>query len=336
MTAATATTIALPVQLRYLPLQLVEQAATDSRELTFSFSSEAPVQRINWDVWEYIYEVLSHDPAHANLDRCNSNAAPLLWNHKTDDQRGVVTKAWIDESDRRGYTTVRFSKSVAGEQLYQDVLDGICSNISFGYRNYEMELTTQREGDYNTYTSVDWEVLEISFCSIPADPSVGVGRSAENTNPVIIRGSIMPPEETPISNTSSSAETELRAELDAAKRELAAAQKREQLTTLFGGLKERGRLLLDARKLSTAEYDGLFGEKSLAGYLEKPDELAAVDFHLRQLEKHSVAPASFAPAIVEGSTPPPPHERKDGNPQEIEAAASRLTAKATSGSRTIV
>lgn len=312
MTAATATTIALPIQFRYLPLEQVQTEAVESRELTFSFSSENPIQRINWDIWDYIYEVLSHDPAHANLGRCNSNAAPLLWNHNRDDQRGVVTRAWIDESDRRGYATVRFSKSPAGEQLLIDVKDGITSNISFGYRNFEMELTTLREGDFDTYTSINWEVFEISFCSIPADASVGVGRSApEETNPVIIRG-LMPPEEIPtISNTSSTAEAELRAELETAQRELAEVKKREQLTQLYGGLKERGRTLLDARKLSTAEYDGLFGEKSLAGYLEKPDELAAVDFHLRQLEKHSVAPASFAPAIATGEIPLPPHEREE-------------------------
>ncbi|PZV19205.1 MAG: hypothetical protein DCF22_00625 [Leptolyngbya sp.] len=311
MTAATATTIALPVQFRYLPLQQVDQVATDSRELTFSFSSENPIQRINWDIWDYIYEVLSHDPAHANLDRCNSNAAPLLWNHNTNDQRGVVVKAWIDATEKRGYSTVRFSKSAAGDQLYQDVLDGITSNISFGYRNYEMVLTTQKEGDLSTYTSIDWEVLEISFCSIPADASVGVGRSAETTNPVIIRGTMPPEENPPISNTSSAAETELRAELETAKQELAASRQREALKTQFDNLKERGRTLLDARKLSTAAYEELFGEKSLTRYLENSDELAAVDFHLKQLEKHSVAPAAFAPAIAENEIPAPPHERED-------------------------
>jgi hypothetical protein len=261
----------------------------------------------------------------------------LLWNHNRDDQRGVVTRAWIDESDRRGYATVRFSKSADGERLYQDVLDGITNNISFGYRNYEMELTTQREGDYNTYTSIDWEVLEISFCSIPADASVGVGRTApENTNPVIIRGTMPPEETTPPLSTTSAAETELRTELETAKRELAASQQREALKNQFDSLKERGRLLLDQRKLTTAAYEELFSAVALKRYLEKSDELTGVDFHLKQLEKHSVAPASFAPAIATAETPLPPHERAGNTPEEVETTAKRLMAKATGNSRTVV
>lgn len=325
MSVATPQTISLPVQFRYATIAApaVQSGSTivdaQTREATFSFSSESPVQRLNWDIWEYIYEVLSHDPEHANLDRCNSNAAPLLWNHNRDDQRGVVTKAWIDDSDRRGYATVRFSKSVAGDQLMQDVNDSIVSNASFGYRNYELQLTTQREGDYNTYTSIDWEVLEISLCSIPADATVGVGRSIENTNPVIIRGLTMPENQDPTPTTNNAELDQLRRDLDEAKMQLAQTQKREQLTTRFNTLKETGRTLLDERKLSTAEFEKLFSAAALTRYLEDDSELAGVEYHLKQLKDFAIASKSFAPATVNPDIPDHPNERGEADTAKADA-----------------
>ena len=144
----------------------LDRAALDeeNRTVRLSFSSEEPVER-----W-FGSEVLSHSPESVRMDRLNGGA-PLLWNHDTSDQIGRVESASIE--DGRGYAVVRFSKSARAEELYQDVVDGITSNVSVGYRIHEME----QEGDKEVFRATDWQPHEISLVSVPADASVGIGRS---------------------------------------------------------------------------------------------------------------------------------------------------------------
>ena len=144
----------------------LDRAALDqeNRTVRLSFSSEEPVER-----W-FGSEVLSHSPEAVRMDRLNGGA-PLLWNHDTSDQIGRVESASIE--DGRGYAVVRFSKSARAEELYQDVVDGITSNVSVGYRIHEME----QEDDKEVYRATDWQPHEISLVSVPADASVGIGRS---------------------------------------------------------------------------------------------------------------------------------------------------------------
>lgn len=142
----------------------------EARTVELSFSSELEYQR-----WFGI-EVLSHDAGAVDLSRLNDGAA-LLWNHNWDDQRGVVVSASID-SDRKGRAVVKFSRSEAGEQMFQDIQDGIITKVSVGYMVKGMKLVEERD-DTDVYMVTDWTPYEISMVSVPADPSVGVGRSAE-------------------------------------------------------------------------------------------------------------------------------------------------------------
>lgn len=153
--------------------RVAELGAVDleARTVELSFSSEVEYER-----WFGI-EVLSHDANAVDMSRLN-NGAPVLWMHDWDDQRGVVESARID-SDRKGRAIVRFSKSAAGEQLMQDVADKIITKVSVGYLVNGMKLTEER-ADVDVYTVTDWLPFEISFVSVPADDTVGVGRSAKN------------------------------------------------------------------------------------------------------------------------------------------------------------
>lgn len=149
------------------------QVSRESRTVDLSFSSELPVERGWWDPY---WEVLGHDPGEADLSRLNNGGA-YLWAHNWNDQRGVVESAEI--SSRQGKARVRFSRNPKGEELLVDIEDGIIRNVSFGYVIHEAILVKQSDTEGDTYRATKWEAFEISSVSIPADPTVGVGRAPE-------------------------------------------------------------------------------------------------------------------------------------------------------------
>jgi|HubBroStandDraft_3_1064219.scaffolds.fasta_scaffold69669_4 HK97 family phage prohead protease len=95
---------------------------------------------------------------------------PLLFNHTASDLLGVVES--IDTEDRRGYANIRFGRDARGDWAMNQVADGILRNSSFMYRVF-----SYAAGSDDPLTATDWEPYEISLVTVPADPSVGVGRS---------------------------------------------------------------------------------------------------------------------------------------------------------------
>ena len=148
----------------------------ETRTIELSFSSEDPYERY-WGV-----EILGHDADEVRLDRMNNGGA-LCVDHNTRDQIGVVEKAWIGQ-DRKGRALVRFGKSARASEIFQDVIDGIRKNVSVGYQILKMKLIKAEKMDggntIETYRVSDWEPLEISLVSVPADTTVGVGRMDDN------------------------------------------------------------------------------------------------------------------------------------------------------------
>jgi HK97 family phage major capsid protein len=158
----------------------------EARTLPISFSSEHPVER-----W-FGTEILDHSPDAVDLGRLN-DGAPLLLGHSWDDQIGVVESASVS-ADKVGRAVVRFGKSARAEEILQDVIDGIRTKISVGYRIAEMVLEKQDKDAGDTYRATRWTPLEISIVPIPADPNVGVGRDLDPENEFInVRG--LPEEE---------------------------------------------------------------------------------------------------------------------------------------------
>jgi HK97 family phage major capsid protein len=143
----------------------------ESRTVPLAFSSEEPVMR--W--WGT--EILGHKSGECDLDWMKSGRAPALVDHDPTDQVGVVVEASLD-ADRAGRAVVRFGKSARAEEIFNDVMDGIRTNISVGYEIHEL-LLVKEEDDLATYRATKWTPLELSFVSIPADRTVGVGRSAD-------------------------------------------------------------------------------------------------------------------------------------------------------------
>lgn len=149
-----------------------EAVNVDARTVELAFSSEEPIER-----WGGA-EILDHAPASVDLARLKNGGA-LLVDHDPCDQVGVVEECRI-EGDRVGRAVVRFGKSERAEEIFQDVVDGIRKHVSVGYRVHKVEVSDP-ESDSTTYRVTRWEPLEISIVSIPADASVGVGRSIEST-----------------------------------------------------------------------------------------------------------------------------------------------------------
>ncbi len=148
----------------------------EKRLVELSFSSEEPVERF------YGSEVLSHDPSAVRLSRLNGGG-PVLVNHDMNDQPGVVERAYIGE-DRKGRAVIRFGRSKRAEEVFQDIQDGIKRNVSVSYRVHTAEQIGMKD-DLPILRITDWEPTEISIVSIPADPTVGVGRGAERSKPTM-------------------------------------------------------------------------------------------------------------------------------------------------------
>ena len=146
----------------------VKQVEKQERTLTFPFSSEQPVARYFGD------EVLEHKSDNWDLSRLN-DGGPLLFNHSFDRPIGVVNKAWIDESDKRGYAEVRFSKEEFASSIYRDIQDGIIRGISFGYVVDDFEQRGEQ------FIGKDITVHELSVAPCPADSTVGVNRTVTDT-----------------------------------------------------------------------------------------------------------------------------------------------------------
>ncbi len=151
----------------------------ESRTVELAFSSETPYER------SFGIEILRHDQDSVDLSRL-LNGAPLLVNHDPDKVVGIVESARVDE-DRVGRAVVRFGKSAYAEEIWGDVRDQVRRLVSVGYTVEEMERAERNDEGLATFHVKNWVPVEISIVPLPADPSVGIGRSesSEEQEPVV-------------------------------------------------------------------------------------------------------------------------------------------------------
>lgn len=202
-----------------------------ARTVELAFSSEEPYERW-WGI-----EILDHAPGSCNLERLNDGRHPLLLNHCTEDQVGVIETASIG-TDRVGRATTRFGRGAQADETFIDVQDGIRTLVSVGYMIDELE-AEEKDADGNTvkrrisyaefqsrmkslhgedcferqhekrapnvvetlptFRVMSWTPYEISIVSIPADATVGVGRGLES--PVAITQKSQIPKESKMSDS---------------------------------------------------------------------------------------------------------------------------------------
>ena len=183
--AAPPTAETITARQRDKPRQFTREFALDfkaaenddnSRRIKLSFSSEEP-----YDRW-FGPEILDHKEESVLLDRLR-NIGCVLFNHHRDQ---VVAKILsVDIVGNRGEAEIEFDDDELSEIIFKKVKSGTLKGVSVGYVVYRYETVKEGKkssdgrftGPCNIATS--WEPFEISIVSVPADPTVGVGRELE-------------------------------------------------------------------------------------------------------------------------------------------------------------
>lgn len=140
------------------------EKSADGQRYPAALSSEIVLDRI------YGAEVLSHKREAVNLERC-ADGLVLLYNHDINEPIGRVDNVRLDGDRLRGDLT--FSKRAKAQEVKQDVDDGMLRDISVRYSIDDYEETRKPDGILITR----WTVQEASIVTVPADHTVGIGRS---------------------------------------------------------------------------------------------------------------------------------------------------------------
>jgi len=141
---------------------LLEKPNDTDRTVEASLSSETPVFRPGLG-----REILSHAPGAIDLSRA---PIPVLTSHKRDETPvGVVENLRVVGGKLRG--TLRLGNSQRAKEVWEDIKAGVLRSISVGYSI----IKGAAKGD--DYLVSLWQLLEVSLVAVPADPTVGIGRS---------------------------------------------------------------------------------------------------------------------------------------------------------------
>jgi HK97 family phage prohead protease len=174
-------------QLRYAKLERFQSADVETYQA--SLSSELPVER-----W-FGVEVLRHDDKAVDMARA-ARGLPLLFNHNTNEPIGRVQNIRIE----RGRMVGEFQFSPNSEQakrIKADVDGGFLGDVSIAYSIDKYETTTD-DRDMDTVTVTRWTPLEASIVTVPADHTVGVGRSRHSGGVAKPQENTMADDNTPV------------------------------------------------------------------------------------------------------------------------------------------
>ena len=126
------------------------------------------------------YEDLDRNSGAVDLERLNS-VGVLLFNHKTDVVVGKVLRAWVE--NHRGMAEVEFDTDDDAEKIFGKVRSGTLKTTSVRYSvDAWEEVVAGKQSADGRFTGPcqiarKWTPLEVSVVSVPADPTVGVGRA---------------------------------------------------------------------------------------------------------------------------------------------------------------
>lgn len=148
----------------------------DVRQAELSLSSEEPCRRWFGD------EILSHDAEAVDLSRLQEIGV-VLFNHDRDRVIGRVLDVRLDDVTRKLRATIQFDEDEESERIYQKVRSGTLRGVSVGYAVDVWEsVEAGAKSSNGRFTgpcevATRWTPYELSIVSVPADATVGVGRS---------------------------------------------------------------------------------------------------------------------------------------------------------------
>lgn len=186
-------------------LELKAKETDNNNQFELSFSSEEPYLR------SFGYEILSHSPDAVDLSRLKEIGV-LLYNHDKDKVCGKILDVSIENG--RGRALVEFDTDADSQKIADKVRSGTLKGVSVGYEVLEWEDVSEKGAEYASFKATKWKPYEISIVSIPADATVGVGRSmtenAENvTNNHVLEVKNVTEQAEKITNNDTKGENEL-------------------------------------------------------------------------------------------------------------------------------
>lgn len=147
----------------------------ESRSAKLSFASETPIR----DYW-YGKEILRVNDNAMGSERFKAGVMPVLFNHNRNQVIARVDKLWTENG--RAYADITFDDDEFSESIMRKVASGSLRGVSVGYDITDYSILKRDETSSDgiegpALIGDKWEAFEISIVSIPADASVGVGRS---------------------------------------------------------------------------------------------------------------------------------------------------------------
>lgn len=165
---------------------MADPAAEAPSTIELALSSEAPVERYDWMTGERYVEVLDHGPNGIDLSYA-ADGLPFCMDHDLDDQIGLVEDLSVDR-DRVLRGVVRRGNHPDASWLFADMAAGIRKKVSIGYWPGDVYTQTKDKNGVVTRRYTGWTLYECSSVTVPADYSVGVGRSASGAAPISLAG----------------------------------------------------------------------------------------------------------------------------------------------------
>ncbi len=147
------------------------RADSASRSIPVSLSSEHPVQQ-----W-FGLEILDHTPDAIDLGAAR-DGLPLLTAHNPNEIPRPGNIEGIRLTGRKLRGTLRFGSSKRADEIWEAIQDGVLSGVSIGYKiqRTRPEGIDKRTG-LQIIRATRWKLLEASLVNVPADETVGIGRS---------------------------------------------------------------------------------------------------------------------------------------------------------------
>jgi len=169
------------------------RASGPGRAIKATLSSETPVPTVYPDVGQ-VLEILDHGPASIDLARAVNGRLPLLVGHDPAELPRPGNVEHIRLAGRRLRGTLRFGSSDRAAEILAAIDEGTLTELSIGYQVKEWKQEgTDPESGRPIVRATRWTLYECSLVNLPADVSVGVGRSLRKEQIMTTRPNIIEP-----------------------------------------------------------------------------------------------------------------------------------------------